>query len=273
MSYKEKNQAAAAESDSDSTPLSLRPPAGLIGTVLGCRLGLKKTLRSRLLWGCLFLLALPLIAQLIIVATGRNLGPGEGKTFFSGWLTLLLPLAAILASYAGVAEEVESQTITYLYSRPLKRWSLPAGKLLAAVLLFGPAALILLALGAHLSPAGAPPLSGLLPAAVLATLVYSALALCAGALVPRHAVLASLGLLALLDMGLTHVPGITQTLTPSFHLKNLAGLLPPPGKLARFIPRPAVSGSTSVLVLLIQTALFSTITVIRSTVWEYRSSR
>jgi ABC-type transport system involved in multi-copper enzyme maturation permease subunit len=217
-------------------------------------------------------MALPLLAEIAIVASGHSLPADETATFFRSWLTMVLPLAAILASYSGVSEEVESQTVTYLYSRPLGRWTLPAGKLATSVAVLAPAAIVFLTAGSLLSPDGAPA-GGLLVGGVLAVTVYSSLALCAGALVPRHAVLASLGLLALLDMGLGQVPGFTQTLTPGFHLKNVAGLLAPPGRLELLMSTPSADPSTSGVVLVIQTAAFLAVAIARCTFWEYRSSR
>jgi ABC-type transport system involved in multi-copper enzyme maturation permease subunit len=271
MSKDKSQRAVASEAAKPSAP-ELRPRSALSASLLICRLGLSKTLRGKLLWGCLALMALPLIAQVVVVATGNAVPDDRTGTFFRGWLTMVLPLAAILASYSGVSEEVESQTVTYLFSRPLPRWTLPVGKLATSVALLAPAAIVFFAGGALLAPDRVPS-AGLLVAGVLAVAVYSSLALCAGTLVPRHAVLASLGLLALLDMGLTHVPGFTQTLTPSFHLKNLSGLLPPPSRLEALMPRPVVDPSTSTAVLLIQTLAFIGVAIIRSTFWEYRSSR
>jgi len=242
------------------------PPSAVLSLAA---LGLRNYLRGRLIWGCYALLALPLAVVIPLNITGYGLEGDDIGTFFRVWATSLLPLAAVLIAYSGVSEEVESQTITYVFSRPLPRWSLPVGKLLTAWILAAPAACIFIGAGATL--AGLKPINTeLFVALILGSAVYCAMASTAGALVPKHAVFASLGLIAFLDMGLSKVPGFTQTLTPSFHVENLAGLRPPPGGLSKIITTPTTEPGTSIMALFVLTALFLMIAIVRSSFWEHR---
>ena len=237
--------------------------------ILLARLGLRKALRGRLVWGCMALLALPLAVLIPLQVTGNSLTGEDLKTFFRVWLTTLLPLSAVLMAYSGVSEEVESQTITYIHSRPLPRWALPAGKLLTAWLLVAPVACVLVGGGAVFTQV-TPLDGGFVAGLLLASATYCALATTAGAIVPKHAVLASLGLFALLDMGFANVPGFTQTLAPSFHVENLTALSPPPGGLSRIITSPTTSASSSMVALVAFTTLFSLVAVLRTSYWEHR---
>lgn len=89
--------------------------------------------------------ALPLVAAIIYRASG---GEGDAAEFaaevvlYGLIVTALLPLTAVLLSTAAIGSEIEDGTIVYLLSKPVERWRILAGKLLAA---WGATAVIVLA--------------------------------------------------------------------------------------------------------------------------------
>ena len=238
---------------------------------LTARLGLVRAVRGKILYASLALLAFPLAVQAIIMAVGQTVDAARFTALATLWINAVLPLAAILNGYGAVADEVEGRTLGYLFCRPVPRWSLPLGKALVPVVLVGPCACILVASGWALAdhPPGLP---RLLAAVLLASAYYSSAAVCAGALVPKHGVVASLGFVAFTDLALGNVPGFTQALSPGYHIRNLAGLLPPPTTMERFLPRPDVSVSTSALVVIVLSALLLLTTVVRLNIREYRTT-
>lgn len=244
-------------------------PTPLSAVINMAALGLINYSRGRLIWGCYAIAALPLAALIPLNLSGEGFGGENLRFFFRVWMTTLIPISAVLIAYSGVSEEVESGTITYIYSRPIPRWALPCGKMLISWLLAAPAALLFLGAGAALS--GLPFMnSGFFAALILGSAVYCSMASAAGAIFPKHAVFASLAMIAFVDMGLSKVPGFTQTLTPSFHMENLASLRPPPGGLSRVFGVQAAEPGTSVAALMVIAVLFMMITIVRSVFWEYR---
>ena len=78
---------------------------------------------------------LPLLAAIIFRAGDSTADASEfAAQFLLNALTVnaLLPLTALLLSTAAIGSEVEDGTIVYLLSKPVERWRILAGKLLAA---------------------------------------------------------------------------------------------------------------------------------------------
>ncbi len=244
-------------------------PSPSSAVIMMARLGLTNYSRGRLIWGCYAIVALPLAALIPLSLSAQGLEGENLRFFFRLWMTTLLPISALLIAYSGVSEEVENGTITYIHSRPIPRWALPCGKMLISWLLAAPAAVLFLTVGAALS--GLPfKNAGFFAAVILGSAVYCSMASTAGTLFPKHAVFSSLAVIAFLDMGLSKVPGFTQTLTPSFHMENLASLRPPPTGLSRVFTVTATEPGTSTAALLVLAVLFLMVSIVRSGFWEHR---
>lgn len=93
--------------------------------------------RGRALWIGLAIAALPVLHAGLRSALDRtaahNIPPGDLAVSITPVL-ILLPALFVAAS---IADELESRTATYLWSRPLARWAVLAGKLLALVPVIG----------------------------------------------------------------------------------------------------------------------------------------
>ena len=191
------------------------------------RLSWLRLRRGRALWilGLLWLLP-PLVAAVLL---GEPADPWERWRAVSEMtLRLLVTVAAAMLLAPAVAEEVESKTYTYLWSRPMPRGALLVGKLIAAtpVLLAGFAlsltAAFFVALGRE-----APDHWGwyleTLAAAAADVVASGALAVGAGALFPRHPFVFVMGYVLVIEQLLPFVP-VAQKLSILAQVGALAGL-------------------------------------------------
>ncbi len=107
---------------------------GAEATMAIARVTFKRVLRGKSLWVVAGLSLLPLvIAGLVRAAAKKELDPVD---FWGGVMATWTYFQAILPPVligSAIAEEIEEKTMTYLWSRPLPRWSIIAGKLVALV--------------------------------------------------------------------------------------------------------------------------------------------
>jgi hypothetical protein len=110
------------------------PPAQVVPTPLStvaalAGVTLKRLGRGKALWIGLAIAALPVINASIVHANARRFNASPQEMFAASLLLLaLLPAMFIGAS---IGEELEDRTSTYLWSRPIARWAVLAGKLCA----------------------------------------------------------------------------------------------------------------------------------------------
>ncbi|HEX7700975.1 MAG TPA: ABC transporter permease subunit, partial [Kofleriaceae bacterium] len=99
-----------------------------IGAALSAlaRLTFTRLLRGKLMWVSLAIACLPIA---LATALGREPSTALDITFKIELFVIAI-LPALFAAPA-IGEELEDRTATYLWSRPLPRWSILAGKLLA----------------------------------------------------------------------------------------------------------------------------------------------
>lgn len=194
-----------------------------------------RTHLARLAWSrrtlvcALLALLAPLVAFLIAFA-GRKTG-AAGIAVHVGFLLqlqVIVPVLALVAGSAAVAEEVEDRTITFLFSRPVPRASVLLGRW-SAILVFLTALLavstwLLLAAADRAHVQGPPIDAGIrtpLFAAVLAGgAVYSALFAVLGVFV-RSPVIVGLGYAFAIEGFLANMPAGTQALTIQFYLRSM----------------------------------------------------
>jgi ABC-type transport system involved in multi-copper enzyme maturation permease subunit len=202
----------------------------LRATALIARAHLARSLTSSRWALCAFLAFLPALIAFVVTSASARAGPGNLAAHL-GWLILLqivVPLVALIAGSAVVAEEIEDRTITYLFTRPIPRAALLFGRFLATALLVT----ALLALATFLLLAACERARGRGPAldegiraplyaAVLwGTLVYSALFAALGAFF-RHPMLVGIGYAFAVEGFLSNLPGKNQALTVQFYLRSL----------------------------------------------------
>jgi len=157
-------------------------------------------------------------------------GPQDSLVRLS--VLLLTPLISLFFSSGVVREEVEDETLTYGFSRPVDRGWLYLGQVMAAAL---PAALIISPAAAIAGARLGDPLFPAL-AALLGSLAYSSLFALIGQLVKRPA---WLGLIIVLgwEYWVSQVPGFFGQLTLMGDLRSIANLPPEiPGLSAIWTP-------------------------------------
>jgi hypothetical protein len=189
------------------------------------RLTWKRLRRGRALWLTGFLLLVPVIVALSLL--GQPLpGPLRWRVVLEITLRILVLLAAAVHLAPAVAEELDGKTYTYLWSRPVPRWAVVAGKLMAVA--------PLLVLGFTLSIAAAfpiaaggdadallPALGRLLAAACAGVIAASAVSVGAGALFPRHPLVVVLGYFLVVEQALPFIP-VVGNLSIFYHLGAVA---------------------------------------------------
>ncbi|MDH5493487.1 MAG: ABC transporter permease [Myxococcales bacterium] len=214
------------------SPPPLPSPLASIGAVV--RLQLRQSARGkRLRLG----VGATLLVLLTVVA-GRYLGEGsdpsvvmkQGLTW--GFFRLLDFLLPFLLTSGVIAEEVESRTFTYLAARPIGRGSLVLGKYLAStgmsVALIA-AAILLMHFACFATQPGAmieelPSTLRAIGATTELILLYGAICLFWGALVPEAAGIASTLYLGIIEFCFSFAPGVLRWISMSHHAQELSGL-------------------------------------------------
>jgi hypothetical protein len=187
--------------------------------------------RGRHQWVAVLFALGPIAFTVIVVQHGRAV---RWDMIFPP-LLLLVRIVAPLISAALIADEFEERTFTYLWSRPLPRWSVLIGKLIGtvpvSVALLCIVTIICYQLGVRVAAPEAPWPALALPRALGAvSLAALSLALVAGGiavLVPRHGLGVAYAYVLVLDTSLGAMPFSIQRLSISFHADVLGGLQPP----------------------------------------------
>jgi len=209
------------------------PTSAMIRTLVGVTL--KRLTRGKALWIAAALAALPVVFATVLAARDRSASPSE---LFAPTMLLFAVLPALLVG-ASVGEEIEDRTSTYLWSRPIARWAVLAGKLLAltpivAALIVGGWAI------AGALAAGAPPVAAILgvaAGAVATSLVVAGIAV----VVPRHGMALTIAYM-LVDLFIGELPFSVQQITVSYHTRVLAGLQGPSAIAAPLIGLTVIAG-------------------------------
>lgn len=102
-------------------------PSAASSVLTLARITLKRLTRGKALFICLVLALLPVLLAAIMRGFSRHSGPDALFTIEDMLLALLPPVFV----GASVGEEIEEKTSAYLWSRPIPRWAVLAGKLVA----------------------------------------------------------------------------------------------------------------------------------------------
>ncbi|MFK8024999.1 MAG: hypothetical protein AB8G26_13645 [Ilumatobacter sp.] len=137
------------------------------------------------------LLALALVGVVVVIvsaAVGANDSGGDSledgvRVISDLGFTALVPIVALVFAAASLGDMREDSTLVYLWLRPMDRWPVVVGAWAAAVTVSMPLSLIPLIVSAVLVDAGSALIGATVLAAVIGTLVYSALFVLAGLLV------------------------------------------------------------------------------------------
>lgn len=189
-----------------------------------------RSLASRRWIVCACLAFFPALCAFVITSASSRAGPGNLAAHL-GWLVLLqivVPLVALIAGSAVIAEEIEDRTITYLFTRPVPRATLLVGRFLATavlLLLLMAAATFLLLAACERARGRGPQIDAgirvpLYTAVLWGTLAYASVFASLGAFF-RNPMLVGIGYAFAVEGFLANLPGKNQALTLQFYLRSL----------------------------------------------------
>jgi ABC-type transport system involved in multi-copper enzyme maturation permease subunit len=194
---------------------------GLAASLIQARWSALRMLRGRTLWVAVIFAVLPVAYTFLAAENGH----------FGAWQDVFVPLvmlAGVLAPLfmaAGMAEEIEDKTYTYLWSRPVPRWSVVMGKLLASVPIAGGILAAAVAL-CYLQAKGATPdqlvlgIVAVLAGTVAACSVSAGLAI----LFPRAGLATTYSYLLALDLPIGAIPFSLRNISITHQIRSLAGV-------------------------------------------------
>ncbi|MCC6747671.1 MAG: ABC transporter permease [Deltaproteobacteria bacterium] len=253
-------------------------PSGLTLVGIFAGLSLERSRRSKLLRLILAVLALPLVASAGALAAGKA-GPEFFKQIVELYLRYLIPLVMALQASATVAEEVQAKTITYLFTRPVPRWTLPLGKYLGNIglnlILLLPSlavAYVLCMVGDGYVGSELGTLGKSLFAALLGAIYFGALAMAFGAMVTNLPFAMMLTYVLVMEVGFSFVPGWLKATAMTVHLRAIAGTYTP-AAASFFASDPNLTTAVSAPVVFGVALLWIVIALAWVASTEYRTDR
>ncbi len=194
-------------------------PAPSTGTALTtlARLTFTRLLRGKLMWVSLAIACLPAaLAAMLAKQKIDILEPTFGVVL--GVMAILAPIFAAPA----IGEEIEDRTATYLWSRPLRRWTILAGKLLAlapfSMALLIASWVLAVVVGTHAAP---PKMTVLAVAA--GALTISVVSAGIATLAPKRGMAFAIIYILVIDLPLGHIPASVQWVSVTHAVSTLAG--------------------------------------------------
>jgi len=185
------------------------------------QLTLVRLFRGRAVWVSGIIAALPIVFAAAVRAQGQRSNVQVDVLVFQTLLLAVLPAMFVASS---IGEDIEDRTTTYLWSRPVPRWSVLAGKLVAlaplsALLIVGSWIASVYA-GVHAMPSGLSILA-LAAGAIAVCLVAAGIA----SLVPKHGMPLTIAYM-LFDIPVGVMPVSLAELSVTHQLRALAQVVP-----------------------------------------------
>jgi hypothetical protein len=206
-----------SEGERERESSALRVPGGLSTMLAIAAVAWKRLLRGRALWVGVVLALMPLTYAIGMRAAEVERGLRPNLFIFE---QLVLSILAPMFVASSIGEEIEDRTITYLWSRPVPRWAVLAGKLAALSpipgLLISVSWLVGLKIGMSLEPA-ARSYVALFAGGLAVSMISAGLAV----LVPRHGMALTV-VYMLFDAAMSNIPASIQSLTISYNVRAVA---------------------------------------------------
>lgn len=208
-----------------STP-TYAPPTTFTAVWAIAALTWRRAVRGRTLWVTAILAALPLFYAALTYRYGggfRSINPiGFARNVF-GIVMLTLAISPAMNVASSLGEELEERTSAYLWSRPLARWTIAAGKLLALAPVVAIGAIGGL-VAAHAASDGNLPgplgFAGVAAAAVGFCVVAAAIATIA----PKNGMTLAICYALFIDLAMGALPISLRNISMSYHASSIAGL-------------------------------------------------
>lgn len=194
----------------------------MIGTI--ARVTWMRTRRGQALWVALGIAMLPVIVAVVLhqaVTDSHDRLEFTIDLYAVEMFVLAVVPALFVASSIG--EEIEDRTVTYLWSRPLPRWHVIAGKLVA----LAPIAVMLVLAGWLLAMQVAYDrlaTGWTIVAIAYGTVAVSCIAAGIGTLAPKHGMALTIIYMLLFDLPIGEIPASLQILSVTHQTRMLAGI-------------------------------------------------
>lgn len=182
----------------------------------------RRLLRGRSLWIAAIIALVPVAFGAVLRTQGSPQGLADELLTFQLLVLAVLPPMFIASS---IGEEIEDRTMTYLWSRPIPRWTVVIGKLLALAPIAMALVVVSWHLGGRLGLASVPSARSHAALAAGAAAV-SVIATGVAVLVPRHGMALTIGYM-LFDFWIGIMPASIQNLSVSYHVTAIS--FPAPG--------------------------------------------
>jgi len=194
-------------------------PGNLTTILTMARLTWTRMMRGRALWVGFLIAMLPVMFAVAM----RMFGESGGELF-----TIQVLILAVLGPMfvgSSIGEEIEDRTTTYLWSRPIPRWIILAGKLAALAPLAALIVLISWTVSCRIAWGIWPSLQtcGALAAGAF---VISFVAAGIATLAPRHGMALAIVYMLFFDFPLGILPATVQELSIGHQVRTLAGISP-----------------------------------------------
>ncbi|MCP4443738.1 MAG: ABC transporter permease subunit [Myxococcales bacterium] len=187
------------------------------------RLTLTRFLRSKTIYVAAFFAAIPLFPLLVRIRYIEN--PADAWDGFVKLTAYIQLLVMSLLAAPAIAEEIEDKTYTYLWSRPIPRWTILAGKLLIGGLVGIVLMAACLALGSQIAQVSDP---GAITSAIMAmglgVVATGCIASCLGTLMPKHALAVCLAYFMVLDLSIGAMPFAAARISVMHNVVAIAGV-------------------------------------------------
>lgn len=192
-------------------------PGGLQATTTIARLTWLRLFRGRALWVSVVIGLLPVAFAVIHKRLGMPPPPGDLFVFE----TLVMMLLAPMFVASSIGEEIEDRTTTYLWSRPVPRWSIVVGKLCALVPVTFAILLASFAIGMAAAGSGAPTLEAI-GALALGSVALCVVSAAIATLAPKHGMALTIGYL-LVDLPLGALPVTLREMSVTHQIRAVSG--------------------------------------------------
>ena len=184
------------------------------------QLTLTRLMRGRAVWVSAIIAALPVVFAAAIRANGNPNVALDVLAFEMLMLAIIPPM--FVASSIG--EDIEDRTTTYLWSRPVPRWSVLAGKLIAlaplSALLVALSWVVAVYVGEMRFPSAQSTIA-LAAGALAISLVSSGL----GTLLPKHGMAMTIAYMLFFDLPVGAMPISLANLSVTHHVRAVAGIV------------------------------------------------
>jgi ABC-type transport system involved in multi-copper enzyme maturation permease subunit len=185
-------------------------------------LTLMRVFRGRALWVSGAIAMLPIFfAYMLRDREGSELATGIDIFAFEQLVLAVLPALLVAAS---VGEEIEDRTTTYLWSRPVPRWTVLAGKLLAMVPIIWALSIASWCTAMLVATEQLPGYESCLALAIGAT-ALSVIAASIATLVPRYGMALSICYMLFFDLPLGGLPAAIENVSVTRHTRVIAEMV------------------------------------------------